>query len=86
MPNRKTNSTKSKKGQGMTEYIIIVCLIAVACLVVVGIFGGNIRNLFSAANDSLSGGAAETATLQEGQEQTTSMRINNFGDDEDPGA
>ena len=35
---------KGDKGQGMTEYIIIVALIAVACIVLYGLFGENIAN------------------------------------------
>jgi pilus assembly protein Flp/PilA len=44
-----------KKGQGMTEYIIIVALIAIAAIGVVTLFGDNIRALFSASSDALTG-------------------------------
>jgi len=33
---------KGKKGQGMTEYIIIIALIAVACIVIYTTFGEKI--------------------------------------------
>lgn len=46
---------KSEKGQGMTEYIIIVALIAIAAIGAITLFGDNIRNLFSASNEALSG-------------------------------
>lgn len=32
----------SKEGQGMTEYIIIVALIAIACVVLYNVFGATI--------------------------------------------
>jgi pilus assembly protein Flp/PilA len=35
-----------ESGQGMTEYILIVVLIAVAAIVVVKAFGGKIQELF----------------------------------------
>ena len=35
-----------EKGQGMTEYILIVVLIAVAAIVVVKLFGKQIAGLF----------------------------------------
>lgn len=37
------------RGQGMTEYIIIVALIAIAAIGVVTLFGDNIRSLFSSS-------------------------------------
>ena len=35
-----------ESGQGMTEYIVIVALIAVAAIAVVGFFGDVVRNPF----------------------------------------
>lgn len=46
---------KSESGQGMSEYLIIVALIAVAAIGVVTVFGQDIRQLFSGTTDSLSG-------------------------------
>ena len=69
----------NKSGQGMTEYVIVVCLIAIACLLIVGVFGTNVRRLFSSASHSLTSGQAEKATLDD----TTSerdVRISNFSD------
>lgn len=42
-------------GQGMTEYIIIVALIAIAAIGVVTLFGRDIRELFAASTGALSG-------------------------------
>jgi pilus assembly protein Flp/PilA len=44
-----------KRGQGMTEYIIIVALIAIAAIGVITLFGDNIRALFGGAADALAG-------------------------------
>lgn len=68
-----------KDGQGMTEYVIIICLIAVACLLVVGVFGTNVRKLFKSANTSLTKGQAQAAQMQDvgGQKD---VRINDFND------
>jgi Flp pilus assembly pilin Flp len=70
---------KGQRGQAMTEYIIIVCLIAIACLLAVGIFGTNVRNLWSAASDSLSQGQAKQANLQAGPGEKN-IRINDYQD------
>lgn len=44
-----------KRGQGMTEYIIIVALIAIATIGIITLFGDNIRRLFSMSADALAG-------------------------------
>ena len=59
---------RSESGQGMSEYLIIVALIAVAAIGVVSMFGKDIRELFSATTDSLAGGSgnngAKKATVK----------------------
>ena len=75
---RKINRlVKGQRGQGMTEYIIIVSLIAIACLVAVGVFGSNIRNMFVKASSSLASGKAEQAkfqTLKEAKIRTNTLK------------
>ncbi|MGQ0507430.1 MAG: Flp family type IVb pilin [Myxococcaceae bacterium] len=46
---------RNARGQGMTEYIIIVALIAVAAIGVVNLFGDNLRKLFGMSADALAG-------------------------------
>jgi Flp pilus assembly pilin Flp len=43
----------NQEGQGMTEYIILVALIAVAALAAVKYFGGKTKDSFNAAGDSV---------------------------------
>ena len=50
----------SQSGQGMTEYIIIVALIAIAAIAIVEIFGDNIRKMFGGSVDALAGSAPRT--------------------------
>ena len=68
-----------KSGQAMTEYVIIICVVAIAALLVAGVFGTNIRHLFKSANTSLTAGEAKTATMQD-QGGASDVRINQFGD------
>ena len=42
-----------QRGQGMTEYIIILVSIAVVCIVISATFGSKVRNLFEASHDEL---------------------------------
>ncbi len=39
-----------EEGQGMTEYIIIVCLIAMFCFLVIQVFGTSLKALFRSAD------------------------------------
>jgi Flp pilus assembly pilin Flp len=43
---KKTIRKNAKRGQGMTEYIINVALIAIAAIGIITLFGDNIRRLF----------------------------------------
>ena len=44
---------KGKKGQGMTEYILIIALIAILVLGAVKMFGGKIKAGFNKASDKV---------------------------------
>ena len=68
-----------KSGQAMTEYVIIICVVAIAALLVAGVFGTNIRNLFKSANTSLTQGEAKAATMDD-QGGSKDVRVNDFSD------
>jgi Flp pilus assembly pilin Flp len=55
------NTRNSQRGQGMTEYIIIVALIAVAAIAVYQFFGQTIRSQTSGIAKEVSGQTADTA-------------------------
>ncbi|MBX7099123.1 MAG: hypothetical protein K1X89_15540 [Myxococcaceae bacterium] len=52
---RTARSTRTTRGQGMTEYIIIVALIAIGTIGVTTKFGDNVRVLFGMAADATAG-------------------------------
>ena len=52
-------------GQGMTEYIIIVALIAIAAIAVYGFFGDTIRGQMGAMSKELSGQEGDKQTYQD---------------------
>jgi Flp pilus assembly pilin Flp len=45
---------KTKKGQGLVEYIMIVVLIAIAVFTIVKLFGTNVNTAFTNANETIS--------------------------------
>ena len=50
-----TGAKTSQRGQGMTEYIVIVALIAIATIAVVSLFGQTVRNQVAGMAMELSG-------------------------------
>jgi Flp pilus assembly pilin Flp len=56
------NSKRRVRGQGMTEYIIIVALIAVAAIGVYNLFGKTVRNQTAGMAAALGGAGAEAQT------------------------
>ena len=53
---------KKRNGQGLTEYIIVVALVAVAGIGIVNIFGNQLRNQFHTIVKAMSG--STTATVK----------------------
>ncbi len=49
---------KNESGQGMTEYIIIVALIAVAAIATMSFFGGTIKTKFARIAGNIAGGGS----------------------------
>ena len=74
--------TRRIRGQGMTEYIIIVALIAIAAIGVVTIFGDNIRDLFAGATDALAGETAVQVDSEKSRSSHTKTKtLRSFGED-----
>jgi type IV pilus assembly protein PilA len=65
---------KRKQGQAMVEYIIIVAVVAVAALVVFGLFGDTIRTKMSGAISTLDSGD----NADEAQADVTSKKSGEF--------
>ena len=53
---------KNQSGQGMTEYIIIVAVIALAGIAAFSYFGKTVRNQTAAMSESLAGDKTSAAT------------------------
>lgn len=50
---RSNRRRQNERGQGMTEYALIVVLVAVAALVAVKLFGKQIKGLFGSAQKEI---------------------------------
>jgi len=60
-------SSIRQRGQGMTEYIVIVALIAIAAIAVYQYFGQTVRNQTAAIAQELSGGDGTAARDKAGE-------------------
>jgi Flp pilus assembly pilin Flp len=80
----KSSIKKKQAGQGMTEYIIIVALIAVAAIAVFQFFGSTIRHQTTAIANEVSGtsSTAETnlAKAEAAKSATEAARVKGMGD------
>lgn len=76
-------SRKRVTGQGMTEYIIIVALIALGSVVAVGFFGNAVKAQFVAMAAELTGGEGGDALTAvsdevEGQQGTAAATLGTY--------
>ncbi len=78
----KTRNTRNRQhGQGMTEYIIIVALIAVGAIAIVGFFGQTIRAQFYNMTSALAGSSNKkdaTSYLSAADKQTKKKGMGDF--------
>jgi Flp pilus assembly pilin Flp len=58
---------RRKEGQAMVEYIIIVAVVAIAALVIFGLFGDVIREKMSGAISTLDSGENAEAAQEEAE-------------------
>jgi pilus assembly protein Flp/PilA len=76
---------RKRRGQGMTEYIIIVALIAIAAIGVVGLFGDNIRDLFATSANALAGNEqAESKAVESDEKLFKHKNLKKFATDNAP--
>lgn len=80
---KQKSGSKNQRGQGMSEYIIIVALIAVGAIGVFTAFGGTIRNQVAGMAQELAGKDGTTnitAAQTEATKATTSAaKVTNMG-------
>lgn len=72
-------SLRKNRGQGMTEYIIVVALIAIAAIAVITLFGDNVRQLFASSAEALAGNDMVVNNGQTAAESIKKKNLSNFG-------
>lgn len=77
----KRHAKGSQSGQGMTEYIVIVALVAIAAIAVVGFFGDVVRNQFYNMTAALAGSSAHSDTgkfVKKAEREKKQKRMDDF--------
>lgn len=79
------NTDRRQRGQGMTEYIIVVALVAIAAIGVYTAFGKTLRGQMAVTAQALAGNSASDARSEanDGGEEATSqaqrgVQLDNF--------
>jgi Flp pilus assembly pilin Flp len=65
-------------GQGMTEYIVLVALVAIATIGVVGLFGNDLRALFGMSGDAIAGDSDVAMRAGASNADVEQKRMQNF--------
>lgn len=83
----KVQQRMKQLGQGMTEYIIIVALIAIAAITVYNLFGDTVRGQVGDMAAELGGGTTQNTAATEGASAqaagTDEHTLGDFAQDED---
>jgi Flp pilus assembly pilin Flp len=67
---------RNRKGQGLTEYIIVVALVAIAGIGIVNIFGNQLRNQFNTIVKAMAGSTTATVESLAGKAGTEANQKN----------
>jgi Flp pilus assembly pilin Flp len=80
MKTAETNRLRKRKGQGLTEYVIIVALVAIAAIGIVNIFGNQLRNQFATIVTAMSGSSQQKvkSLAADAQEQTNQKNLSTY--------
>jgi Flp pilus assembly pilin Flp len=73
---------KNRRGQGLTEYIVITALVAVAAIGIVNIFGNQLRNQFHTIVSAMSGStdAKVTSLAGKAQKEANQKNLSNYAE------
>ena len=89
-PQHRRGRKARQRGQGMTEYVIVVALIAVAAIAVYQYFGQTVRNQTAAVAQEIAGGngaaartAAGTAATAAATQANTKATLNDYTNQKD---
>jgi Flp pilus assembly pilin Flp len=75
---KEKNDRDGKKGQGLIEYLVLTCLVAISAVAVVSVVGQNIRARYATISAALRGDRTVKKELDEAE--SSSYEIRGFDD------
>ena len=66
------------KGQGLVEYLILICLVAVSTIAIVSVVGANIRELYAKVSLALQGKKEQIPFTQPNKDTYRRRGMGNF--------
>lgn len=72
---------RRRRGQALTEYVLLVALVAVATIGVATLFGDNVRRLFGAAASALAGEAQVEVGAKRSRDALHTKTLRTFAQD-----
>lgn len=77
---RKGSLSSRRRGQGLTEYIIVVALVAIAAIGIVNLFGNQLRNQFSTIISAMSGSSQNKveSLADEGRQEANKKSLSDY--------
>ncbi len=80
---------RGKRGQGMTEYIIVIAIVAIGAILIIGLFGKQIKHAFRRIGTAVDGKAVGSEVSIDTEMKTEAGKadaMNTFDDNADDGA
>lgn len=68
-----SRKNRRKAGQGMTEYIIILAIIAIGAILIIGLFGKQIKASFGKSTSAMAGNQADVDSIKADDVKKTDM-------------
>ncbi len=65
---------QNRKGQGLIEYLILVCLVAVAAISIVSVVGTNVRERYGNVSKALQGTGGAAAPISDYENSAVQSR------------
>lgn len=69
---------KKNNGQGLVEYLILVCLVAVSTIAIVSVVGANVRELYAKVSIALQGRQEKIKFTRPNQESYRRRGMDDF--------
>src|SRR4051794_1635136 len=69
---------KNQRGQGLIEYLILVCLVAVSAIAILSVVGTNVKEQYARISNSLAGDKAKVSVTKPSKTTYQQRGLNDY--------